>query len=148
MNAWLYNNNSDQNKLRKNLKTLDSSCPCTFKDDTNMMNPELIFNSTPQVLDCNYIWLGEPFNRYYFVTEKTASQGRVYIKCHVDVLMSFQTDIENLEVIAERASSNYDLLQIDAELPVENFNDVATKYFPTGFGNEAFLIATTGKVGT
>lgn len=148
MNAWLYNNNSDPNKLGKTLKTLDSQCPCTFKEDTDMMNPELIFNSMPQVLDCNYIWLGEPFNRYYFVTEKTASQGRVYVKCHVDVLMSFKEDIENLDVIAERASSNYDLLQIDPELPVENFNDVATKYFPTGFGNESFLIATSGKVGS
>ena len=148
MNAWLYNNNSDPNKLGKALKTLDSQCPCTFKDDTDMMNPKLIFNSMPQVLDCNYIWLGEPFNRYYFVTEKTASQGRVYVKCHVDVLMSFKEDIENLEVIAERASSNYDLLQIDPELPAENFNDVATKYFPTGFGNESFVLATTGKRGS
>ena len=148
MNAWLYNNNSDQNKLRKTLYTMDSECPCTFKDDTDMMNPELIFNAKPQVLDCNYLWLGEPFNRYYFVTEKTVSQGKVYIKCHVDVLMSFKADIENLEVIAERSSSNYDLMQIDPELPIENFNNIATKEFPNAFGNESFIIATTGKRGS
>lgn len=146
MNAWLYNNNSDHNKLGKDLRTLSSSFPCTFKDDTDAMNPELIFNSAPEVLDANYLWLGEPFNRYYFVTSKVASQGKMYIKCHVDVLMSFKSDIENLQVIAERASSNYDILQIDGQLPKENFNDVATKEFTTGFGNESFVLAVTGKV--
>ena len=148
MNAKLYNNNSDPNKLRKTLYTMDSELPCTFKDDTDLMNPELIFNSKPQVLDCNYLWLGAPFNRYYFVTEKTVSQGKVYVKCHVDVLMSFKSDIENLEVIAERSSSNYDLMQIDPELPIENYNNIATKEFPTAFGNESFIIATTGKRGS
>lgn len=146
MDAWLYNNNSDANKLGKDLRVLTKTFPCTFKEDTTMEQPELIFNSAPEVLDANYLWLGEPFNRYYFITNKTASQGKMYIKCDVDVLMSFKGDIENLQVIAERSSSNYDIMQIDSQLPIENFNDIATKEFNTGFGNESFILAVTGKV--
>ena len=110
-----------------------------------MEQPELIFNSAPEVLDANYLWLGEPFNRYYFITNKTVSQGKMYVKCDVDVLMSFKTDIEALQVIAERSSSNYNIMQIDSQIPIENFNDVATKEFNTGFGNESFILAVTGK---
>lgn len=146
MDAWLYNNNSDVNKLDKDLRTLSSSFPCTFKDDTTMEQPELIFNSAPEVLDANYLWLGEPFNRYYFITNKTVSQGKMYVKCDVDVLMSFKTDIRALQVIAERSSSNYNIMQIDSQIPIENFNDVATKEFNTGFSNESFILAVTGKV--
>lgn len=146
MDAWLYNNNSDVNKLGKDLRTLSSSFPCTFKEDTTMEQPELIFNSAPEVKDANYLWLGEPFNRYYFITNKTASQGKMYVKCDVDVLMSFADEIKGLQVIAERSSSNYNIMQIDSQIPIENFNDVATKEFNTGFGNESFILAVTGKV--
>lgn len=145
MEVWLYKNIHDPNKLRKEPVTIKSKIPCIIKDDTELMNPEIIVDASPEVLASNYLWLGEPFNRYYFITNKTPSQTRIYIKCHVDVLMSFQSAIEGLDVIAERASSNYDLFQIDSELPIENFSDIATKEFPTGFGNDQFLIATTGK---
>lgn len=142
---YLYKNVDDPNKLHKSPIEIKSDVPFTFKDNTDMMNPEIIVNASPEVRASNYLWLGEPFNRYYFITEKTVSQTRIYIKCHVDVLYTYRKNIDNLELIAERASSNYDLFQIDSELPIENFNDVVTVPFPSGFGNDQFILATTGK---
>ena len=142
---YLYKNVDDPKKLHKSPIEIKSDVPFIFKYDTDMMNPDIIVNASPEVRASNYLWLGEPFNRYYFITEKTVSQTRIYIKCHVDVLYTFRKNIDNLELIAERASSNYDLFQIDSELPIENFNDVVTVPFPSGFGNDQFILATTGK---
>lgn len=148
MNAILYSNKSDKNVLNKDLfKLEDGEIPCTFKDDTEMVNPTLIFTPMPSVNKCDYIWLGEPYNRYYYVTNRFVSQGRIYIDCHVDVLMSFKNDINRVQAIAERASSNFDIYQIDTKMPVENFHDITTKYFPSGFGDDEWIIAVTGKTG-
>ena len=150
MTTNLYFNISDNNVLNKNIKVLEGGedVPCKFKDDTDMVNPTLIFTPTPAVNKCDYIKVGEPFNRYYFVTNRTLSQGRVYIDCHVDVLMSFKDDIDRMQVIAERTSNNFDLYQIDTQIPIENYHDITTINFPSGFGDDQWILAVTGKTNT
>ena len=148
MNAILYSNKSDKNVLNKDTFQLeDGEVSCTFKDDTEMVDPTLIFTPSPAVNKCDYIKVGEPYNRYYFVKNRELSAGRVYINCHVDVLMSFKESINNIEVIASRSSSKFDIYQIDTKMPVENFHDITTVEFPTGFGSDEWILAVTGKVG-
>lgn len=148
MKAILYSNKSDKNVLNKDLFKLEGGeVPCSFKDDTEMVNPTLIFTPSPAVNTCDYIQLGAPYDRYYFVTNRVVSQGRVYVDCHVDVLMSFKTEINRVQVIAERASSNFDIYQIDTQMPMENFHDITTVNFPHGFGDDQWILAVTGKVG-
>lgn len=148
MNAILYSNKTDGNVLNKDtFKLEDGEIPCTFKDDTEMVDPTLIFTPSPAVNKCDYIWVGEPYNRYYFVKNRELSAGRVYVTCHVDVLMSFKESINNIEVIASRSSSKFDIYQIDTKMPVENFHDITTVEFPTGFGSDEWILAVTGKVG-
>ena len=69
------------------------------------------------------------------------------LRCHVDVLDSFLTDIKNLTVIANKSQQNTksDLYIDDGSYVTENrlVNDVYN--FPSGFNdNGEFILITVG----
>lgn len=148
MQVKLYQNKSDKNKLNKDLFLLEGGeVDATLKDDTQLENPTLILNNSPAITNCDYVYIGNPCKRYYYVTGRTLSQQRIYLELHVDVLYSFREEISRLEVIADRSSSNFNLYQIDGKLPIDNFHDVTVKEFANGFTAEEWILVTTGKVG-
>lgn len=138
-----YVNESDQNTLNKTL-TLISINPISavLKDDTDLINPTLILSNNV-LQDFNYVYIQE-FDRYYYVTTRAYAQQRYYVTLAVDVLMSHKDDIEDLTVIANRASHNFNLYQIDPEVPQLAYNVISTQKFPFGFGGQSFILAVTG----
>ena len=141
MNITLYNMTSDKNVLDKTITSV-SSVTGDIKDESNIINPQIIMSSTVDS-SFNYFYISD-FGRYYYVTDKTVEHGRTIIHGHVDVLMSFNSAIKDLYVIAERASKGYDLYQIDNELPIRNYKVVSTDVFPQGFTSKSYLLATFG----
>ena len=58
----------------------------------------------------NYMFLGAPFNRYYFLgSPEAGTDGITRIPCHVDVLYTYLQEALNADVIASRSSSNYEI---------------------------------------
>lgn len=141
MTIKLYTNTSEEHVLSKSITQVGTDVSAILKDDTNMLNPTLILVGT--TADFNYIYL-DTFNRYYFVRNKTYSQQRLYIDCEVDVLMSFKTYIDDLEVIANRSSSRFNVYQPDNSIPFLQNNIIATQKFPAGFGSESLILAVNG----
>lgn len=144
MNITIYNQGSDINKLTKALGT-GVLVQGTIKDESSIVNPEIVF-SRAITEHFNYLYI-PAFDRYYFVTDKTVEHQRTIINCHVDVLMSFNAEIKALNVIAERASNNYNLYQVDNELSLLNYKVISTKSFTNGFNNKegsSYLLATAG----
>lgn len=142
MTITTYYNESEEHVLDKSLTTINSNISVELKDDTNVMNPTLI---TSRALShkFNYVYISE-FNRYYFVKNITYSQQRFYIECAVDVLMSFNSDIKQLNVIANRSSSYYNVYQTDNSIPFENRKIISTKLFPSGFSGMSLILAVNG----
>ena len=141
MNITIYNQTSDVNKLNKTLGA-GVLVTGTIKDESSIVNPEIVF-SRAVTENFNYLYI-PVFDRYYFVTDKTVEHQRTIVTCHVDVLMSFNAEIKALNVIAERASNNYNLYQVDSELPMLNYKIMGTLKFNNGFSGNAYLIATAG----
>lgn len=137
-----YINESDQNTLNKDITLVQSNVTAVLKDDTEMVNPTLILSGNVSQ-GFNYVYISE-FNRYYFVKSRTYSQQRFYVALDVDVLMSFQSDIESLSVIANRSSDVFNTYQRDTELSTLNYNEIQTQKFPYGFGDPCFVLAVAG----
>ena len=81
--------------------TLVGSVTAYFKDNVDILNPSLEIAYDPTYTDVNYIYVGA-WNRYYFITGMTAGAQRLIFKCHVDVLMSYKTDIKKLKCFVAR----------------------------------------------
>lgn len=148
MIAYLYKNNLDERYVDKTngLEELHSEIPCDFKEDTDLIRPTLIFNYgiVPNV---NYIWLSE-VARYYFVRNRTYSQGRVFLECEEDVLMTYRNQLKAQTVVIKRQRDNYDQNQIDPEWTIEGYTATKTKEFPKGFtASPNWVLGIAGGVG-
>lgn len=151
MYAWLYTNNSDERVVDKNLTVLhpindepQEGISCIFKDDTDLIHPTIIFNYAI-VPYCNYIWLSEP-NRYYYVRNRTYSQGRVYLECEEDVLYTYRNELRQREVVLKRSQYIYNQDQEDDEWKTYGYTAVRTINFPSGFSDstQEFILGIAG----
>lgn len=142
MQITTYKNASEEHVLDKQLTVVNSGVNAMFKDDTNMINPTIIISSLMSK-NFNYVYISDT-DRYYYVNDMTYSQQRTFINLSVDVLMSFNSDIKDLEVIANRSSSYYNTYQKDDSIPFENRNIISTQPFSAGFGGECLILAVNG----
>lgn len=144
MDITLYVNNSEKNKIDKNL-TNGFSLSGTLRDATNIINPVILIELN-EIANYNYCYIPS-FKRYYFITDITVIRtGLFAISLIVDVLESFKTDIKNLSVILlntqNAGTNNY--------LPSQVFrNNVKAKTdiinFPSGLNDSGeFILITAG----
>lgn len=144
MNLTLYVNNSEKNKIGKNL-TNDFPLSGTLRDTTNIINPVILIELN-EIGNYNYCYIPD-FNRYYFITDITVIRtGLFAISLMVDVLESFQTSIKNLSVILLNTqnvgTNNYLSSQVFR-------NNVKSKTvilnFPNGLNDSGeFILITAG----
>lgn len=144
MNIILYVNNSEKNKIGKNL-TNDFSISGTLRDATNIINPVILIELN-EIGNYNYCYISS-FNRYYFITDITVMRTGLYaISLMVDVLESFKTDIKNLSVILLNTQN----VGVNNYLPSPVFrNNVKAKTdiinFPSGLNDTGeFILITAG----
>lgn len=142
MQITTYRNASEEHVLDKQLTVVNSNISAMFKDDTNMVNPTIIISSLISK-NFNYVYISDT-DRYYYVTDMTYSQQRTLVTLAVDVLMSFNSDIKDLEVIANRSSSYYNTYQKDDSIPFENRNIISTQPFASGFVGDTLILAVNG----
>ena len=148
MDIVLYINNSERQAISKNLSsglTLTGS----LRNESSIINPTILIEiDNPS--SYNYAYIAE-FDRYYFITDMTSVRTDLWrISMSVDVLMSFQQSILNLDVIVSDASHG------DNESPtymtgdvwqttVKTKTDVIT--FPSGLLDSGeYILITSGGV--
>lgn len=137
----LYYNSSDKNVLNKTLTEL-YTITGNFKRPTDIIHPdiEIVYHPDVDWSNCNYIWC-ELFHRNYFVDSKTYDTfGNITLHCTCDVLTSHKSILNNLDIIANRSSSKFNVYQNDPEIPTLANQVVATQKFPSGFSNNQSLI--------
>lgn len=142
MTITTYSNASEEHVLDKDITKINENVSVVLKDDTNVLSPTLITSQNISHI-FNYIYISD-FNRYYYVRNITYSQQRFYIECAVDVLMSFNTDIKSLELIANRSSSRFNVYQPDPHVKFLQKSIVATQKFPYGFSGNSMILAVNG----
>ena len=83
MDITFYINNSEKNKISKNL-TNNTHISGTLRNETGVMNPVILIHSVNPT-KFNYVYIPE-FNRYYFITDMVSIRTDIWqIKLHVDV---------------------------------------------------------------
>lgn len=97
--ATVYNCSDDP---RKAVKTLPAGTPVASivpTESCDILNPTFILNYNVAYTTCNYIIVGSPFNRRYFITDMRIDIGKkIVITCAVDVLSTYWADIKGNEV--------------------------------------------------
>ena len=90
-NATLYNCKDDPRKLNKTLKEGTTIQSITPTESCDILNPTFILNYNSDYTSKNYIVVGAPFNRSYFITDMKIDIGKkIIISCAVDVLDSYK----------------------------------------------------------
>lgn len=97
MEIVLYITGSERQAIRKALQN-ELELIGSLRGESSVINPSFLIEiDNPS--QYNYCFIPE-FNRYYFITNITSVRTRIWrIDCNVDVLMSFQAQILNLDVI-------------------------------------------------
>lgn len=121
MKMWIYKMNGDERYIDKtqfmtplNIEgdNEDGSFNVAMLDDTSIMTPTFVLSFKHYWRKCNYVFC-QDMNRYYYVTDVTFSQNKIYVKCRIDVLMTYKDAIKEKEIIVKRSESNYNYYLTD-----------------------------------
>lgn len=104
MNIILYTNVSEKNKIGKTLQN-ETTISGSLRSDTSIIDPAIIiYHDNPAIF--NYAYIPE-FNRYYFINNIECFRTGVWrLSMHVDVLESFKTELENIDIIVADSTDN------------------------------------------
>ena len=113
MTIQLFNSTAELNVLNKSGSlTLVTTLTGTLREGCNLLDPSIViqYETLPSF---NYVYIPE-LNRYYFVKDIDNLKRNLWvIKLHVDVLMTYRTQILQLEAEVDRNEFDYDLLLQD-----------------------------------
>ncbi len=153
MNIKLFLNSSDNATLVKNITEIVTVSNVVLLDETNILNPIFRLNISTDITGFNYCYC-DVFKRYYYITNITVLHGGIYqITCAVDVLMTYQTAILNLNAIVMRGGNNYNVLVNDGQKIPQANTAVVNKQFSSGellptitAENSSFLLTCYGGI--
>ena len=146
MTCTLYANKQDKATLKKTLSN-GRGYSITFKDDNiDILNPTIIIASDISALKSyNYVYLPN-LNRYYFIDGFTSLFGkRTELSLSVDVLMSWQSDILKMSVIADRSTNKGNKQMTDPLLPTLNKTTKSIYRLTNGLFYPSQLSAATSR---
>lgn len=127
-NATLYNCSDDPRKLSKNLENGTSISTIMPTESCDILNPVFILNYNANYTTKNYIVVGPPFNRSYFITDMKIDIGKkIVISCAVDVLQTYKDDIAKITANVVRNENLIKDMLPDPNFVYLNENDVISK---------------------
>ena len=99
----LYNNNSEDNKINKAIVPITTIINVHVKEPCSLFTPTFVFDYTGEKITANYL---EAWGKYYFIRDIILAPGKkAELHCEEDVLMTYKTDIENLNIILDRTGT-------------------------------------------
>lgn len=145
MNIRLYINNSPNNFITKFLAG-SATFTGTLRQDSSVIDPVITIEAL-NLSSFNYMYIPE-FSRFYFINNIESIRTNLWrLTCHVDVLMTYRSQILSHQCIISKQSSTEksDLMIDDGDWVVENkkFNRVIN--FPYGLNDSGeYILITAG----
>lgn len=144
MEIIFYNNTSTKNTLTKNIVER-FSVSGVLRDSSSITDPTILIDKNSDLINVNYCYIPE-FGRYYFMQDIESVKNNLWmVSLHVDVLMSFRSDILKTTGIVARQENNYNSKLVDTLHPVSNDIDIYNYTFgavPFNKGNYVVSIAS------
>ena len=139
----LYNNTQELNKISKT-PTLVRTLTGEFRDETDIVNPEILIEYSGTLTDVNYMRI-QQLNRWYFITGiESVRTGLWRIYAHCDVLKTYSEAILGTEAVIARSESLYNLLINDAMFKVYSNPRLQIANFPNKFTGESYVLVMNG----
>lgn len=147
MKIYLYQNVSENHRVSKNL-TNALEYEGTLRNASSVIDPSFTIESIANLSNYNYCYIPD-FNRYYFITSIDVLSPFLWgFGCHVDVLMTYASQIKECSAVIARQEFNYNLYLPDDKLMIECDRDIVTLGFPTELspasGGKSFVITIAG----
>lgn len=138
----IYYNSSENNKLDKDL-SLVLSTSVMFKENTDLIDPYIILDTSDDLTGCNYMKLHD---KYYYIQSVECLPGNMYgIKGHVDVLMTYRDQIRNQTALVSRNLNAYNRFLKDERIQLNAYEQVKTLKFSSGFSKTMqYYLVTIG----
>lgn len=148
MIASFYFTPNDRLEFNKELSVVYKNKTVVYKEDTTLEAPTFILRADKWDDDINYIYVGSPIDRFYFVDDVTFSKQYIEIKCSEDYLQSHKQEILELDGIVERVSTKarWNLYLQDDKVKTFNMTRFCTIPWPGSFrknGSKTFSYILT-----
>lgn len=130
MTGNLYFNRSARNVINKDLQNKSSDMTIHYKETTDKLNPDILISNSVTITDYNYIHVN---GKYYYIEDVEMAQQYYILHCHVDVLMTYKSDIYNTSCIVSKNEKVYNLYLNDNRLKLLNKSKILTFPFSRGF---------------
>lgn len=155
MNITLYKCSADPRRLNKGqmLSTIETINNAKVLYPTTVLRPTFTIEYTAARMAANYCYISD-FERYYFLGDPQLGNGNILtFSGEVDVLNSFRTQINNLDVVCLRSSEDWneyitDNLPSSVKANITNyrFGDFSFSY-PTDKITMSYALVLNGLVG-
>lgn len=140
----LQKNWSEMNRVSKDIEDI-LSIQAVLRDESSIIDPSLLIEcNIEDIVKCNYVTI-PLFGRSYFIKDiisETTDLCRV--RCHVDVLSSFASEIVTNRAIINKQEEKWNLYLNDGTFKLYQNPIVLTKAFPSGFSTMEFVLAVAG----
>lgn len=150
MNLTYFINKSDRRYLNKNITQISlagHSNPVSVEilEDASIITPTLKVRDVDVYMTANYCYLDD-LRRYYYIEDITLSKGFAYLKCTIDVLMTYRSDLAKRAPLVRRSENKYNLYQIDDEMKLLNYKALKRVEFSSGFDKDKqeFMLCVIG----
>lgn len=146
MTINVYRNASDKNVVDKSISEI-GTLSGSLRDSCSVTDPTILIEGG-NLSSINYFYIPD-FNRYYYVVSVTSVRTGVWaITGHVDVLMSYRSQIRNLGAVISRTEDTgiANLYLPDDKLLVTSRRDFTLKTFPgrVATGGKQFVVTVAG----
>ena len=145
MTIKLYVNRSDKNHMDKKITQMGADLSGTLREDCSITDPVIKIShiSGFNIASCNYAYIPE-FGRYYYIND-IVCVGKLYeLHMHVDVLMSFRSQIRANSAVVSRQEKKYNLYLQDGVFKTYANPHYEIKKFPGGFSGYHFVFSVAG----
>lgn len=146
MQVNLYYTNDDEHKLHKNIVSIHN-CVGSLKDNCSLINPVILLETAEATATrANYMTITDlDILRYYFIRDWVMYRdGLVEVHAELDPLMTYETEIRNLNCTIARNENIADSYLYDENYKIDAYSNIVTKTFPQGFDNERIILLTVG----
>lgn len=125
-----YNNSSETEKVDKDLSS-HIQLTGNLKAESSVIDPTIIINASAMP-PSNYMYIGQ-FNRYYFINNITSIRDGLWqISAHVDVLMTYKSQIRACTALIDRQEYSFNPYLPDDMVPLSNDNRQMIYKFSNG----------------
>ena len=117
----------------------------TLREESSIVDPVILIEYQGTLTNVNYAHIPE-FNRWYFITDITSVRTGLWrVAMHCDVLKTYSEGILGSTGVIARQENMFNLYLDDYFFKCYQNPMIVTKVFPTGFTQQAFVLAFAGQ---